>query len=186
MLTHPLSEDLSLVLLEPRHAEALFRVVDANRGYLRQWLPWLDINRSPEDTLSFIQRAQKQFAENNGFQTALQFRGEVAGMIGYMRIDWQHRSAGLGYWLAEALQGRGLMTTASRAYLQHAFHDLELNRVEIRAAVENTRSRAVPERLGFKLEGVIRQAEWLYDHFVDHAVYGMLRSEWPRGGGHGA
>jgi len=178
MLMQTVSDDLSLVLVEPRHAEALFRLTDQDRAHLRQWLPWLDATRSVEDTLGFIRATQKQFGENDGFHTALLFRGEIAGMIGHIRIDWQHRSTWLGYWLAESFQGRGLMTQACRAYIEHAFGELQLNRVEIRAATRNQRSRAVPERLGFRLEGVIREAEWLYDRFVDHAVYGLLQHEW--------
>jgi ribosomal-protein-serine acetyltransferase len=70
------------------------------------------------------------------------------------------------------------MTKSCRAVINYIFNELELNRVEIRAAVLNKKSRAIPERLGFTQEGIIRSAEWLYDHFVDHVVYGMLRDEW--------
>ena len=70
------------------------------------------------------------------------------------------------------------MTEACRIYTCHAFATWNLNRVEIRCAVENRRSRAIPERLGFQSEGTIREAEWLYDHFVDHVIYGMLASDW--------
>ena len=87
---------------------------------------------------------------------------------------------GIGYWLAETHQGRGLVTTACRALVDHAFSAWTLNRVEVRAAVDNLRSRAVPERLGFTLEGTIRQAEWVNDRYVDHAVYGMLAADWGR------
>ena len=179
MLNQVLSDELSLVLLEPRHAEPLFRTVDENRAHLRQWLPWVDDTRAPDNTLAFIRSTQKQFGANDGFQTALVVRGEIAGMIGHIGIQWQHRATALGYWLAETHQGRGLMTLACRAYIDHAFGELGLNRVEIRAATENRRSRAVPERLGFQLEGAVRDAEWLYDRFVDHAVYGLLAREWP-------
>jgi ribosomal-protein-serine acetyltransferase len=178
MLAHPLSQDLHLVLVEPRHAEPLYRAVDENRAYLRRWLPWVDDTRSVADILAFIRSTQQQFGRNDGFQTVLVFRGEIAGMCGYKHIDWTSRSTELGYWLGERFQHRGLMTLACRAYLAHAFEALELNRVGIRAAVANERSRAIPERLGFTYEGAIRQAEWLYDRFVDHAVYGILREEW--------
>lgn len=70
------------------------------------------------------------------------------------------------------------MTRVTQALIDHAFTDLDFNRVEIRAAFENTKSRSIPERLGFKQEGQIRQAEWLYDHYVDHVIYGMLASDW--------
>jgi len=62
--------------------------------------------------------------------------------------------------------------------LDHAFGELRLNRVEVFCATDNVKSRAIPERLGFKQEDVIRQAEWLTDHYVDHAVYSILAEEW--------
>lgn len=70
------------------------------------------------------------------------------------------------------------MTKACIAFINHAFSELQLNRVEIRCAVGNTKSRAIPERLGFTNEGTIRDGEWLYDHFVNHIVYGILAMEW--------
>jgi ribosomal-protein-serine acetyltransferase len=175
-----LDEDIALELLELRHAEELFRVTDANRDHLRQWLPWVDGSRSPEDTAAFIRLTRQQLTNNNGFQTAIRYRGTLVGVVGHHAISWANRSASLGYWLSRDAQGRGIMTQACRTYTSHAFETWKLNRMEIRCAVENRRSRAIPERLGFRLEGTIRQAEWLYDHFVDHVVYGMLASEWGR------
>lgn len=179
MLNQPLTGELSLELLEPRHAEALFRATDENRAHLRRWLPWVDATRSPDDSRAYIRATQQQFGADAGFQTALMVRGELVGMIGHTGIRWERRATALGYWLGERHQGQGYMTLACRAYLDHAFGALGLNRVEIRAATGNQRSRAIPERLGFVLEGVVRDAEWLYDRFVDHAVYGLLAREWP-------
>ena len=62
--------------------------------------------------------------------------------------------------------------------MDHALLDLKLNRVEIRCATENTRSRAIPERLSFTQEGVMRQVQWLHDRYVDHVVYSMLAEQW--------
>jgi ribosomal-protein-serine acetyltransferase len=178
MLSYPLPNDVSLVPLEPHHAEPLFRVIDANRAHLRLWLPWVEATRSPDDVLGFIRRVVQQRAENNGVQCAVLVGGEIAGVLGQHRIDWQNRSTSLGYWLAETFQGRGLMSGCCRAYVEYSFGTLALNRVEIRAAVENHRSRAIAQRLGFTHEGVLRQAERLGDRYVDHAVYGLLRGEW--------
>jgi ribosomal-protein-serine acetyltransferase len=134
----------------------------------------------PSRAKAFIQLTRKQLVDNNGFQTAIRFRGALVGLIGHHGINWTNRSASLGYWLAEDAQGRGIMTEACRAYTSHAFGVLHLNRMEIRCAGENLRSRAIPERLAFRAEGTVRQVEWLYDHFVDHVIYGMLASEWER------
>jgi ribosomal-protein-serine acetyltransferase len=102
------------------------------------------------------------------------------GVVGYHGIDWQNRSTTLGYWLGEEYQGKGLMTAVCRALVDHAFEELGLNQVGIACAIENKKSCAIPERLGFRREGVQRQAEWLYDHFVDQALYAALASEWRR------
>jgi ribosomal-protein-serine acetyltransferase len=89
--------------------------------------------------------------------------------------------ASIGYWLEEAHQGSGLTTMACGAVLEYAFGELGLNRVEIWCAVDNARSRAVPERLGFTHEGTTRQSQRLHDRHIDEAVYGMLASEWNEG-----
>jgi len=70
------------------------------------------------------------------------------------------------------------MTRCCRVLVDHAFEVLGLNRVAIPSAVGNKRSRALGQRLGFKEEGVIRDAEWLNDRFVDHAPYAVLKRDW--------
>jgi len=106
------------------------------------------------------------------------YKGAISGVVGYPRIDWLNRSTSIGYWIGEKYQGLGLVTKSCSRVLDYSFGRMGLNRIEIRCATENLKSQAIPERLGFKKEGLIRQAEWLYDHYVDHVVYGMLESEW--------
>ncbi len=173
-----IQDDLELRLLEDRHAEELFTLTDGNREHLRTWLPWVDRTHSPADTLNFIKNGMQQFADNNGFQAGIWFRGQLAGGIGFHYMSWLNRKTEIGYWLGASFQGQGVMTRACRALIDYAFDELHLNRVEIRCATDNTRSRAIPERLGFKQEGVVRQAEWRGDHFGDLVVYSMLAGEW--------
>jgi ribosomal-protein-serine acetyltransferase len=136
-------------------------------------------SRTLEDHKNFIRDALTQFAQNKGFVAGIWHEGRLAGVIGYDPIDWENRTTELGYWLGEEYQGKGLVTAACRALVEHAFGELSLNRVVISCATENKKSCAIPERLSFRREGVQRQAEWLYDHFVDHVVYAALASEWP-------
>jgi len=178
MFSLTVDNELELRLLEERHAEELFALVDANRAYLRAWMPWLDATNSPDDIKQFIKRSLEQFAKNDGFQTAILFQGELAGVIGFHKFDWPNHATSLGYWLAADRQGQGIVTRACRFLVNYAFTELKLNRVEIHCAVENRRSCAIPERLGFKREGALRQAEWLYDHYIDYVVYAVLADEW--------
>ena len=99
-------------------------------------------------------------------------------MIGYRGIDWRARATSIGYWLGEEFQGRGTMTESVRTLADHAIRIWELNRVEIRAAVENWRSRRIPERLGFREEGTLREAERVGDRALDSVVYSMLAQDW--------
>ena len=101
----------------------------------------------------------------------------VVVVVGYHGVSWANRSTSIGYWLAEDQQGRGTMTAAVRTLVDHALSIWRLNRVEIRAAVENRRSRATPERLGFHQEGTLRQAERVGDRYLDCVVYSMLATE---------
>ncbi|MFP3338955.1 GNAT family protein, partial [Micrococcus sp. SIMBA_131] len=86
--------------------------------------------------------------------------------------------ASIGYWLAENFQGNGIMTAAVKGIIDQAFHEYGLNRVEIQCGIENKKSRAIPERIGFKQEGVVRDAEYLYGHFHDTILYSRLSREW--------
>ena len=140
----------------------------------------MDVTKTVADSQSFIQSALHQFAANHGFQTGILYKEQLAGIIGFHEINWTNRSTSIGYWLGEGFQGRGIMTIACQVMVEIAFREYNLNRIEIRAAVENQKSRAIPERLGFVQEGVCRQVEWIYDHFVDHVVYGMLAEDWQR------
>jgi len=178
LFEHRVDEEVTLLLLEEQHAADLFRLVDDNRMYLRQWLPWLDRNTKVEDTSAFIQASLRQFAARDGLACGIVFRGALAGVAGVHRVDHVNRLTSLGYWIAEPQQGKGIVTRACAGLVDYAFDELGLNHVEIGCAPGNTRSCAVPERLGFVREAVLRQREWLYDHFVDHVVYGMLASEW--------
>lgn len=178
MFRLPVDDSLELVLLEQRHAPILFALIEENRPHLRQWLPWVDASRTMNDALGWISASLDQFAKGMSLNVGLFSKGMLVGIAGYHTIDWANRRTSIGYWLSAAHQGKGLMARAVRALTTHAFVSLQLNRLEIRAALENRRSRAVAERLGYKYEGQCRQAEWLYDRFVDHAIYGMLAREW--------
>lgn len=177
MFEFAIDNEVTLKLLDTLQAKQLFELTESCRPYLKEWLPWVDGTKSVEDTKSFIETTKKQFALNKGFQAGIWFKGRMAGVIGFHGNNWANRSTNIGYWLGESYNGRGIMTKSCKAFVNYAFEQLKLNRVEIRCAEKNDRSRGIPERLGFVREGMIREAEWLYDHYVDHVVYGMLAAD---------
>ncbi len=179
MFFYEVDGEIQLKLIMPnKDAEEIFQFIDRSRNYLREWLGWVDSTQSVEDVRRYEEMCLKKFANNEGLSTAIIYKGQFVGKIGINAINWTLKKAEIGYYLDEAFQGSGIMTRAAKGILDIAFNEYKLEKVEILAAVENYKSRQIPERLCFKLEGISRQAEWLYDHYVDHAVYGLLASEW--------
>ncbi|PTX65005.1 ribosomal-protein-serine acetyltransferase [Melghirimyces profundicolus] len=133
--------------------------------------------RNVSDYEPVIDAWLKQFAAEDGFQAGVIYRGTLVGMAGFHGMDRRNEQTSIGYWLAEEYQGKGIMTRVCRFLIRYAFAEWKLNRVEIRCGVENHKSRAIPERLGFRMEGVIRDGEQLSGTFTDLAVYGLLRRD---------
>lgn len=171
---------LFLKQLEPGDAQALFDLTDRNREVLKEWLPWLDYNKTEQDSLKFIEVNEKKLKDKQGLNLGIWFNDRLAGVIGHHGIEWNNKRASIGYWLGAEFMGKGIMTSCCEKLIDYSFSEYKLNLIEIAAATENMKSRLIPERLGFKLDGILRQREWLYDHFVDHAVYSMTKSEWEK------
>jgi ribosomal-protein-serine acetyltransferase len=169
---------LTLRLLREENAEELYLQSDQNRQHLRNWMPWVDDTKSATDTLDFIRRASKAAAEGVQFHYAILLDEKLVGVVGFNRFEKKNRCATIGYWLAKPQTGRGLMTTAVKALIGEGFRQMRLNRIEARVATGNRASQAVCDRAGLKKEGVLRQAEWLYDHYVDLTINSILKSEW--------
>jgi ribosomal-protein-serine acetyltransferase len=178
MFRATLRPGMDLRLLEERHARAVFALVEAERERLREWLPWVDATATEDDTLAFVRASLEQFAANNGLAAGIWNHHALAGVIGTHKIDWPSRQVEIGYWLGRDFEGQGIITEACRALVTHMFGELDLNRVVIRCATGNAKSRAIPLRLGFRLEGTLREAELCCGRYLDLNVYSMLKRDW--------
>jgi ribosomal-protein-serine acetyltransferase len=172
-----LAPDRELRLLDESDAEELYALVERNRDHLARWMPWA-ASQTLADTRAFLGLSRRQLADNNGFQSAIVESGRIVGTAGFHRVDWANRATSVGYWLAETAQGRGTMTLAVRALVDWALRGWGLHRVELRAAVDNDRSRALAQRLGFREEGLLREVELVGGRYLDHIVYAVLAPEW--------
>ena len=177
MFSWSIDEDIELRILEIRHVPELFTLTDGNRKHLVEWLPWVRETHSAADTERFVRAALRQFADGDGFHAGIWYQGELSGAIGLHRIDWFNRNVSLGYWVSADRQGKGLATAATSAVVEYSFTELDLHRVEIRCGLENHKSRAIPQKLGFRQEGVLRAAQWLGDRWTDIVVYGRLATD---------
>ena len=180
MLAYKIDEEISLRMFEVCDAEEFYNLTIHSKEHLREWLGWLDQIESLEDITQNIKTRLKILMEDGGCPKsfAIIYKGEIAGTIGFNTINKGNKSGVVGYWVGGDFQGKGIMSRSFKAVIDYGFKELGLNRIEVCVATENEKSRAIPERFGFKAEGTLRQAEWLYDHYVDHVVYGLLKEEW--------
>jgi len=178
MFRAQLRDHVYLQLLEERHAAEVFSLVDQERDYLREWLPWVDATQTVDDTLSFIRSSLEQFASNRGFAAGIWSDGRFCGVVGTHKLDLLNRKGEIGYWLARSFQGQGIVTEACRAVVTHLFEERGLNRVVIHCAVGNKKSCAVAARLGFSEEGLAREAQLLHGGFHDLRRFAMLKKDW--------
>jgi len=125
---------------------------------LRPWMPWAKDTPSVEDTESNLRHAWVQFQKREDLRLLLLLKdgGTCVGSSGLHRIDWAARKFEIGYWIRTSYAGQGLMTEAVEAIAAFAAWELGANRIEIRCDTRNARSAKVAERLGFTLEGVLR------------------------------
>ncbi|QRF22408.1 GNAT family N-acetyltransferase [Alicyclobacillus sp. TC] len=179
MFKYQVDEHIYLAITEMRHAEALHSVIVENRDHIGQFLMFAR-TQTLEDTKSFVQASLSNFAAGTEIPTCIWYDNQLIGSIG-LRISQANRSASIGYWISKEYEGKGVMTKCCKAMINYAFRELKLNRIEIRAIKENVRSRAIPERLGFKHEGTFRQDVKLNDELADSSVYGLLAEEWNSG-----
>lgn len=179
-LVIPAGRHLELRPLRLLDAKAFFALTEANRDRLRRWLPWVDDVGSVVDTRAFIAWTKEQAKHRHGLHFGIWWKGEPIGVAGFNAFDRMNRMGTIGYWISAHAEGRGLMTRAVTALLKYGFEVERLHRIEIRVAIRNRASRAIPERLGFRHEGTLHGVENLYGKFMDHAVYGMLAQDWER------
>ena len=169
---------LDLQLVGEDDAGELFDVLDSNREYLREWLPWLDATNSLEDEKAFISNSLEEYQKREGVFYTIRLEGRIIGTISLNWIDWANKAAGVGYWLSKNQTGNGYVTKSCIRLMEHCFDDLSLHRFVLEAAVDNIPSCEIAERIGMRLEGITKDREWLYDHYVDAKLFAITKPEW--------
>ncbi|HEX8247794.1 MAG TPA: GNAT family protein [Pyrinomonadaceae bacterium] len=178
MFSYQIDENLKLVLPQRHHAEEMAAAVRENFDHLKLWVPWATDDYSVDAAREFIGKNLKRLAESGCFALNLVQDGKIVGSVGFHSLDSNNKSAHLGYWLVKEAQGEGLVTRGCRVLIDYLFDELKLNRIQINCNVKNVKSRAIPERLGFQLEGIHRQVEFFDSRFGDWAIYAMLKQDW--------
>jgi ribosomal-protein-serine acetyltransferase len=156
----------------------IFKAIDSQRAYLGRWLPFVEYTKVLADTETYVDSVVNAPKSRFEYLFTIRNKDMFAGLVGFKGTDWQNRKTEIGYWLSESFQKQGIMTRAVERLCHFAFHELQLNRVQIKCAVGNEASIAIPIRLGFQFEGIERAGELLTGHvFTDLVVYSKLKSD---------
>ncbi len=178
-MTIKVTDGIYMRALSTDDASEVYQVIDSNRIYLRRWLPWVDATDSPAVVENVIRRWTEQREKGSDFVFGIFMDGNYKGNIGLHNIDRDNKTAEIGYWLEEKSQGSGIMTKCVRMLIEYAFNTLELNTISIHCALGNTKSRSIPERLGFTEAGIKKDGENLYGIMHDLVIYSLTRSTEP-------
>jgi ribosomal-protein-serine acetyltransferase len=177
-LPNQISDQLFVRPLRLEDAPTVFALLEVNRDHLDHWLRWSGWIKTLADCQAYIQRFQDKLAIGDGLHLGVWQQNYLIGGFVCHFINRESRKTEIGYWLAANQVGKGVITLVCSSLISYLITDEQMHRVEIQAAVDNLKSRAVAERLGFTFEGIKRESEWLMTSYRDHAMYALLDREW--------
>lgn len=166
---HRVDGDVTLTLLTQREADAFFELVVRNRQHLGRWLPFVNQYQSVSDAVAFARASLERIGEGSAMGCLVWHREYLAGWVELLNIDRAMRQGEIAFWLGAEFEHQGIARRAASALIEHAFTRMEFSTVCAKVAPDNTRSRALLDRLGFTSE---RQDGKL--------VYHMGRDAWAR------
>lgn len=142
----------------PGDGEVVYEAMQASLNELKPWLPWANCEQSKEEVEAIVREAHAKFLTREDLRLHIFNRetGEFIGGTGLHRINWDVPKFEIGYWIDKRQSGKGYITESTQALTEFAFRELHAKRVEIRCDSKNSKSRAIPEKLGFTLEGILK------------------------------
>jgi ribosomal-protein-serine acetyltransferase len=170
------SARLILAPIEPSDGADLWVAVESSRSHLEPWLPWVPFNTDPEASHRYADASAMDWDQGRACRFTIRDKKTrtLFGVVGLEMFAHLHQSVELGYWLHRDMTGHGYMTEASRTLLTWAFSRVNVHRVRVAAATDNHASLNVIRRLGFRFEGIAREAERCHGRWLDHAVFALL------------
>lgn len=172
-------ENIELYPIKKSDAKDIFHTINCQREYLGKWLPFVAWTEKIEDTERFLDSVVNETEESSELVFTIRIQNEFIGIIGLKDIDKLNKKAEIGYWISEKHQKLGIITKSVNKLCDFAFDTLDINRIQIKCATDNNRSKNIPKRLGFKHEGIERDGELLTGNiFTNLDIYSKLKCEW--------
>ena len=168
-------DEINLYLVNEAFTGRYVELAEENKEYLSEWLAWPRFCTTQDDFSEFVKNSLHKYADGRAMICVIEYHGEIVGNAGFNTINQNLKKVEIGYWIGKRYQGNGIITRVCRYLIDYAFTNLDMEKVQIAAAEGNGPSRAVCERLGLKLEGILTNQEKVGDKILNHAIYGIHR-----------
>ena len=169
-------EDIILKEIGLEDVEAIFSTIDAEREYLADWLPFVELTQDISYTRTFVENYLE--SEIKDLTCGIFYQQQFVGLVSLKDTDFDNMKTDIGYWLSESFQHKGIITRSCKKFIEYTFDELKMNRIQLKVATGNIKSQAVAERIGFTREGLERDGELHTRGFVDLVVFGLLKKDW--------
>ncbi len=198
MFTLTVDSEISIRTLHPDDAEVLFKLLERNRSRLRLWIGPDALPETAKTTriytigcyfgsldpltaidTPYIDEVRPYFPPlNPPMEMGIWFRDGLVGVITLSIVEDRDTAAEFGYWIDGEHEGKGIVTRCVHALMEYAIDNMRMERFYIGCALNNARSRAVPERLGYRLQATIPNGEVVGEFIYDRVVYEIQSTEW--------
>lgn len=172
------NEKLILKIPTLEDSENIYKAIDTDRKHLGEWLSWVTLTVSIEDTNKNIKKRIDQFKNGEAASFIIYYEGKPIGSVGFISLDEFTKQGEIGYWLSSDFGGRGIMSDSVRACIEYGFKNLFLHKIVIKCNNENIKSAAIPMRLGFTLEATLRDDRLKSGKYSSTLIFGLLENEW--------
>jgi len=175
-----INSNLHLELLDLAHAKKMFELGQKNKDEFIKWLPWVEKNKSVEDTKEFIKQSLQNYAKGVEVNCSIFYNSELVGNVslGGIKKKLGIKKGVIGYWLDSNFQKRGIMNKSVAKILEIGFEKMGLDKVLIHCDKDNINSCSVAIRANFKLEGLLREDAIVNGKVVDLKQFSLLKKEY--------
>lgn len=172
-----INEQLTLKIPALKDADDIYKAVDGDRKHLGKYLKWVDNNTSVKDTEDDINKRIEGFKKGDAASFIIYYENNPIGSVGFTSLDKKNMQGEIGYWLNSSFEGKGIMTESVKGVIEYGFKTLGLHKIVIKCNSENAKSAAIPNRLGFVQEGILRDDRLSDGVYHNTLVFGLLNFE---------
>lgn len=173
------TERLLIRLPKPGDGKVVFNAIQESIDELKPWMPFAQKEQSEQETEINIRDSYAKFISREDLRLLIFHKdtGEFIASSGLHRINWDVPKFEIGYWIDTRYSGKGYITEAVQGISNFAFNELKAHRIEIRCDSKNEKSRKIPERLGFTLEGILKNDGISVDgkELRDTCIYAIIK-----------